>query len=203
MVTIYRSLRKADAVGSSGRYVLVWLVAAVTAVTVSWFGVRVGIAPAITDEAPVAIDVNRRYTEIRFGLADATPAPAPSRSAGPRRSARPTGAPATRAPATKAPRRSPSSRPATTTPAASPSPSPVDRRPRYRVNARAGDVIVAYSPARVDVIDTEPLPGYTVTLGRRSDTLVVVRIAGPAHASVVTAYWDGGPGAQIVEEYGG
>lgn len=189
--------------GSSWRYVLVWLTAAVTAVTVSWLGVRVGIAPAITDEAPVAIDVNRRYTEIRFGLADATPAPAPSRPAPRRTSARPTGAPATRASATPAPRRSPSSRPATTTPTASPSPSPVDRRPRYRVNARGGDVIVAYSSTRVDVIDTEPLPGYTVTLGRRSNTLVVIRLAGPTHASVVTAYWDSGPGAQIIEEYGG
>jgi hypothetical protein len=189
--------------GSSWRFVVVWLAAAITAVTVSWLGVRVGIAPAITDEAPVAIDVNRRYTEIRFGLADATPAPVPSSPAPRRSSARPARTPGTRTPATAEPRRSPSSRPATVTPSVSPSPSAPDRRPRYRVNARGGDVIVAYSSTRVDVVDTEPLPGYTVSATRRSDTLIIVRLAGPSHASVVTAYWNAGPGAQIVEEYGG
>ncbi|GAA3344966.1 hypothetical protein GCM10020358_50250 [Amorphoplanes nipponensis] len=184
--------------GQSWRFVVAWLTAAVAAVTVSWLGVRIGIAPAITDEAPVAIDVNRRYTEVRFGLADVTPAPAPSRPAPSRTSARPT-----RTPSTPATRRPAPSRPATATPSPSPSPSPPDRRPRYRVNAEGGDVIVAYSPTRVDVIDTDPVPGYVASATRRSNTLVVVRLAGPSHASVVTVYWNAGPGAQIVEEFGG
>jgi len=181
----------------SWRFVVAWLSAAVVAVTVSWLGVRVGIAPAITDEAPVAIDVNRRYTEVRFGAADAVsppPAPRPKPS---RTSARPARKPATAAPAAPAQSRTPS--PA---PSASPSPSPPDRRPRYRVSADGGNVIVAYSPARIDVIDTDLRAGYVATVTRRSDTLVVVRLAGPSHASIVTAYWNAGPGAQIVEEYG-
>ncbi|MEV4641386.1 hypothetical protein AB0J80_28985 [Actinoplanes sp. NPDC049548] len=188
--------------GRSWRFVVAWLTAAAAAVTVSWLGVRVGIAPAITDEAPVAIDVNRRYTEVRFGLADASPTPAPPKATPKpsRTSARPSRKPSTPARSRPAPSRS-----ATAGPSASPSPSssPPDRRPRYRVNAEGGDVIVAYSPTRIDVVDTEPLPGYVPSISRRGDTLVVVRLAGPSHASVVTAYWDGGPGAQIVEEYGG
>ena len=186
--------------GRSWRYVVAWLSAAVAAVTVSWLGVRVGIAPAITDEAPVAIDVNRRYTEVRFGLADATPAPAPTSS---RPEPRRTTVRPRRSPSTPATRRPVPSRPTATTPSASPSPSPVDRRPRYRVKAEGGDVIIAYSPARLDVVDTEPRPGYAASAVRRSATLLVVRLAGPTHASVITAYWNAGPGAQIVEEYGG
>lgn len=189
--------------GSTWRFVVVWLTAAVAAVTVSWLGVRVGIAPAITDEAPVAIDVNRRYTEIRFGLDEVTPAPVASQPAPRPTSARPARTSATREPAAPEPRRSPSSRPATSTPSASPSPSATDRRPRYRVHARGGDVVFAYSSTRIDVIDTEPLAGYVASGTRRSNTLVVVRLAGPSHASMVTAYWDGRPGAQVIEEYGG
>ncbi|MFI7600321.1 hypothetical protein [Actinoplanes sp. NPDC049681] len=184
--------------GRSWRFVVAWLSAAVAAVTVSWLGVRVGIAPAITDEAPVAIDVNRRYTEVRFGLPDPTPTPAAPRPKPSRTSARPTRPPTTPTRTRPAPSRS-----ASVSPSASPSPSAPDRRPRYRVNAEGGDVIVAYSPTRIDVVDTEPLPGYVASMTRRSNTLVVVRLAGPSHASVVTAYWDDGPGAQIVEEYGG
>ncbi|MFI7547016.1 hypothetical protein [Actinoplanes sp. NPDC049599] len=184
--------------GRSWRFVVAWLGALMVAVTVSWLGVRVGIAPAITDEAPVAIDVNRRYTEVRFGLADVTPAPATSRAEPSRTSARPR-----KTPATPATRRPAPARPTTAVPSASPSPSAPDRRPRYRVNADGGDVIVAYSSTRVDVIDTDPVPGYVAGVTRRSDTLVVVRLAGRSHASVVTVYWNAGPGAQIIEEFGG
>ncbi|MDI6098966.1 hypothetical protein QLQ12_10175 [Actinoplanes sp. NEAU-A12] len=174
----------------------------VTAVTVSWFGVRLGIAPAITDEPPVAIDVNRRYTEIRFGLAE-TPSPAapPSPAASPSK-ARPS-----RAASTPTPSRTATSRPAdtasaTAAPSASPSPSEPDRRPRYRVTADGGTATVAYSSTRVDVVGADPLPGYVVTTDRRSDTVVVTRLSGPGHTSVVTAYWNSGPAAQIIEEYG-
>jgi hypothetical protein len=187
----------------SWRFVVAWLCALMVAVTVSWLGVRVGIAPAITDEAPVAIDVNRRYTEVRFGLADVTPAPATSRPEPSRTSARPSKAPSTPATRKPAPSRPAPSRPVTATPSQSPSPAPPDRRPRYRVNADGGDVIVAYSSTRVDVIDTEPVPGYVASATRRSNTLVVVRLAGRSHASVITVYWNAGPGAQIVEEFGG
>ncbi|BCJ45944.1 hypothetical protein GCM10010168_56360 [Actinoplanes ianthinogenes] len=188
--------------GRSWRFVLAWLSAAVAAVTVSWLGVRLGVAPAITDEAPVAIDVNRRYTEVRFGAADALPSVTPSTpppSSSPSRSRRKPSSPATTRPAT--PRPTPS-RPSAT-PSASPSPTAPDLRPRYRVEAEGGDVIAAYSSTRIDVVGTEPVPGYTVTVTRRSNTLVVVRLAGPSHASAVTLYWNAGPGAQIVEEYGG
>ena len=194
--------------GRSWGFVVAWLSAAVAAVTVSWLGVRVGVAPAITDEAPVAIDVNRRYTEVRFGVADAVPPSPAARPAVSRTSARPR-----RTPSTPAPRRPAPSRPATVAPTAGPSASvsaspsasasaSPDQRPRYRVKAEGGDVIVAYSPSRIDVVGAEPRPGYVVSATRRSSTLVVVRLAGPAHASVVTAYWNAGPGAQIVEEYG-
>ncbi|GAA4601022.1 hypothetical protein BJY16_003733 [Actinoplanes octamycinicus] len=189
--------------GRSWRFVIAWLSAAVAAVTVSWLGVRLGVAPAITDEAPVAIDANRRYTEVRFGVADALPSsaapatPRPSHSS-PRPRRKPSSAAATR---TTTPR------PAPSLTSASPSPSPAppapDVRPRYRVQSEGGDVIVAYSSTRIDVVGADPLPGYAVTVTRRSDTLVVARLAGPSHASVITLYWNAGPGAQIVEEYGG
>jgi hypothetical protein len=181
----------------SWSFVVAWLVTAVVAVTVSWLGVRLGVAPAITDEAPVAIDVNRRYTEVRFGAADAVsppPAPRPKPS---HTSARPRPKPSTPAPVRPAP-----SRAATVTPSASPSPAVPDRRPRYRVNADGGDVIVAYSSSRVDVVAIDPRPGYVASAVRRSDTVVVVRLAGPSHASIVTAFWNAGPRAQIAEEFG-
>ena len=184
--------------GPSWRFVVAWLSAAVAAVTVSWLGVRLGVAPAITDEPPVAIDVNRRYTDVRFGPADtAPPTSAPTTSPGGR-----TPTPS-RTPAGRATSRSAPSRQASATPSASPSPSATDRRPRYRVEAEAGDLIVAYSATRIDVVGTDPLPGYEVTAARRSNTLVVVRLAGAVHASVVTLYWNAGPAAQIAEEYSG
>ncbi|GGQ80730.1 hypothetical protein [Couchioplanes azureus] len=183
--------------GRSWRFVVAWLTAASAAVTVSWLGVRVGIAPAITAEAPVAIDVNRRYTEVRFGPADPTVTPTAPRPKPSRSSARPARTPT----AAPTPTRTPSVRPPTASPSASPSQTEPDRRPRYRVPADGGDVIVAYSSTRVDVIDTEPRLGYVASASRSSDTVVVVRLEGPAHASVVTAYWDDGPEAQIVEEY--
>lgn len=182
----------------SWRYVVAWLSAAVVAVTVSWLGVQVGIAPAITDEAPVAIDANRRYTEVRFGTADAVTPPPTTRPKPSRTSAQPS-----RKPSTPVPARPAHSRSATATPSASPSPSVPDRRPRYRVNSDGGDVIVAYSSSRIDVIATDPRPGYVPSVARRSNTLVVVRFARPAHTSIITAFWNAGPGAQIVEEYGG
>lgn len=182
----------------SWRFVVAWLSAAVVAVTVSWLGVRVGVAPAITDEAPVAIDVNRRYTEVRFGVADAVsppPAPRPKPSATSARPSRKPSAPVSARPA--------HSRTATATSPASPSPSAPDRRPRYRVNADGGDVIVAYSSSRIDVVAADPRPGYVASVARRSNTVVVVRLTGPSHTSIITAYWSAGPGAQIIEEYGG
>ncbi|MEU4163510.1 hypothetical protein [Actinoplanes sp. NPDC026670] len=168
----------------------------VTAVTVSWFGVRLGVAPALTDEPPVAIDVNRRYTEIRFGLAETEPPPSPSPS-----KVRPSRTPqrtvTTRPPAS--PSVKPSAKPS---PTPSVEPSAVDRRPRYRVSADGGSIIVAFSSTRVDIVDADPLPGYTATGARRSDTVVVARLSTPGHTSVITAYWSGGPAAQVIEEYG-
>jgi hypothetical protein len=184
----------------SWRYVAGWLAVTVTAVTVSWFGVRLGVAPALTDEPPVAIDVNRRYTEIRFGLAETVPPPAPPPSPSPSPSASPSKARPSRTPArtvTTPPPAAPSREPA-----ASPSPSVVDRRPRYRVTADGGSIIVAYSSTRVDIVDADPLTGYTATGARRSDTVVVARLSGPGHTSVITAYWSDGPAAQVIEEYG-
>ena len=72
--------------GRSWKYVAAWLGVTVTAVTVTWLGVRLGVAPALTADPPVAIDANRRYTELRFGPAEPTattvaptpPAPRPS-----------------------------------------------------------------------------------------------------------------------------
>ncbi|GIF15781.1 hypothetical protein FHX34_106137 [Actinoplanes teichomyceticus] len=187
--------------GRSWSYVAGWLAVTITAVAVSWFGVQLGIAPAITDEPPVAIDVNRRYTEIRFGLAEsATPSPAASRPATRRSSkVRPS-----RTTASPAPRRTASRRPsATVSSSTSPSPSPTaDQRPRYRINADGGTITVAYSATRVDVVGTDPLPGYAVSAVRRSDTIVVARLSGPGHTSAITAYWNGGPAAQVIEEYG-
>ncbi|WP_433797174.1 hypothetical protein [Actinoplanes sp. CA-252034] len=183
----------------SWRYVAGWLAVTVTAVTVSWFGVRLGVAPALTDEPPVAIDVNRRYTEIRFGLAETEPPPpSPSPPSSPSPSASPSKARPSRTPA----------RTATTKPPPSPSPTPsaepsaVDRRPRYRVSADGGSIIVAFSSTRVDIVDADPLTGYTATGSRRSDTVVVARLSGPGHTSVITAYWSGGPAAQVIEEFG-
>ncbi|MFC4070350.1 hypothetical protein [Actinoplanes subglobosus] len=182
----------------SWRYVAGWLAVTVTAVTVSWFGVRLGVAPALTDEPPVAIDVNRRYTEIRFGLAETEPPPSPSPKPSP--SASPSKVKPSRTPArtvTTKPPPSPSP-----TPSVEPSPSVEDRRPRYRVSADGGSIIVAFSSTRVDIVDADPLPGYTATGARRSDTVVVARLSGPGHTSVITAYWSGGPAAQVIEEYG-
>ncbi|MFD1366065.1 hypothetical protein [Actinoplanes sichuanensis] len=180
----------------SWRYVAGWLAVTVTAVTVSWFGVRLGVAPALTDEPPVAIDVNRRYTEIRFGLAETEPPPSPSLS--PRPSITPSKARPSRTP-TRTPTTKP---PASPSPTPSAEPSVVDRRPRYRVSADGGSIIVAYSSTRVDIVDADPLTGYTATGARRSDTVVVARLSGPGHTSVITAYWSGGPAAQVIEEYG-
>jgi hypothetical protein len=190
------------------------MLATAAAITVSWLGVRVGLAPALTAEAPVAIDVNRRYTEVQLGLPEVSPTPPPSRAA----PARPAPSRSPSAPASARPRTKPSTtaRVPTTPPAplpasAAPTPAaraasaapaaPQDRRPRYRLRSEGGFVTVAYSSTRVDVVDTDPIPGYTATVTRRSDRLLVVRLAGPRHASAITAYWLGAPGAQVVEEY--
>ncbi|MFI5497227.1 hypothetical protein [Actinoplanes sp. NPDC051859] len=186
--------------GRSWRFVVAWLTAAAAAITVSWFGVRVGIAPAITAEAPVAIDVNRRYTEVRFGPADPTVTPAPPKPQPSRSSARPTRTPTTEPPTTKPPTTPP---PSQASKSPTPTPTPPDRRPRYRVSADGGDAIVAYSESRIDLIDTELRPGYVASSTRSSDTVLVIRLSGTSHASVITAYWDFGPSAQIIEEYEG
>ncbi|MEU4243758.1 hypothetical protein [Actinoplanes sp. NPDC026619] len=166
----------------------------VTAVTVTWFGVRLGVAPTLTADPPVAIDANRRYTELRFGdpePAATTTLPTPATTTS---KARPTPS------HTKAPTTHPT---VSRTPSASPSPTPtVDRRPRYRVPADGGSILVAYSSTRVDVVDADPEPGYAVSAARRSDTIVVVRLATFGHASTITAYWNGGPAAQVMEDYG-
>jgi hypothetical protein len=181
----------------SWRYVAGWLAVTVTAVTVSWFGVRLGVAPALTDEPPVAIDVNRRYTEIRFGLAETEPPPSPSPTPSP--SASPSKVKPSRTPARTVTAKPP---PATSSPTPSVEPSVVDRRPRYRVSADGGSIIVAFSSTRVDIVDADPLDGYTATGARRSDTVVVARLSTPGHTSVITAYWSDGPAAQVIEEYG-
>ncbi|GAA2634833.1 hypothetical protein [Paractinoplanes durhamensis] len=181
--------------GRSWKYVAAWLSVTVTAVTVTWFGVRLGVAPTLTGDPPVAIDANRRYTELRFGAAEptvavtTTPAPAVTTSK-PRPSPSRTKAPTTR-PAASSP---------TAPPSASPSPT-VDRRPRYRVPADGGSIVVAYSSTRVDVVDADPDPGYVASATRRSDTIIVVRLATFGHTSVITAYWNGGPAAQVMEDY--
>ncbi|MGX6604984.1 hypothetical protein ACWKSP_23060 [Micromonosporaceae bacterium Da 78-11] len=176
------------------------MVVTVAAVSVSWLGVRLGVAPTLTAEAPVAIDVNRRYTEVRLGLAEATTAPAtpPPTSARPSPSRSPSPSPS--APAKPRPK-------ASRSPSPSPSPTPTtsapDRRPRYRIPADGGAVTVAYSATRVDVVDADPNLGYVASATRRSDTLLVILLAGPGHTSIITAYWNSGPGAQIAEEYSG
>ncbi|GIF19237.1 hypothetical protein BJ973_006282 [Actinoplanes tereljensis] len=185
--------------GRSWKYVAAWLGVTITAVTVTWFGVRLGVAPTLTADPLVAIDANRRYTELRFGDAEptvavTTPAPVPTTTAAePTVSPSRTKAPATTRPATSA---APS---ATRTPTPSPT---VDRRPRYRVPADGGSIVVAYSSTRVDVVDADPAPGYVASAARRSDTVIVVRLATFGHASVITAYWNGGPAAQVMEDYG-
>jgi hypothetical protein len=181
----------------SWRYLAGWLAVTVTAVTVSWFGVRLGVAPALTDEPPVAIDVNRRYTEIRFGLDETVP----PTTAPPSPSASPSKARPSRRPTPSRTAARPSVTPTTAAPPSA-SPSVADRRPRYRVSADGGAIIVAYSATRVDVIDAEPRTGYVASAARRSDTVVVARLTGPGHTSVITAFWSGGPAAQVIEEYG-
>ena len=220
--------------GRSWQYVTAWMAATAAAVTVSWLGVQVGVAPALTSEAPVAIDVDRRYTEVRLASPEAAPGPGVTPAASTRPTSSPSPAPsaapsaaapsaATRSAATSA-AATPSapSRPAGTRSARTPSataappaaearplaraaPSPSqaaapDRRPRYRIPAQGGVVTVAYSATRVDVVATAPVAGYTVAVDRRGERLLVVRLAGRAHASVVTVYWLGGPGARIMEE---
>lgn len=186
--------------GRSWKYVAAWLSVTITAVSVTWLGVRLGVAPALTADPPVAIDANRRYTELRFGAGEPTVATTPpppvtaTSKAGPSRT--PAGPHRTRTPA--------ASPVASATPSATrtPSPSPtVDRRPRYRVPADGGSITVAYSSTRIDVVDVDALPGYAASAVRRSDTIVVVRLATVGHASVITAYWNGGPAAQVMEDY--
>jgi hypothetical protein len=189
----------------SWKYVAAWLGTTITAVTVTWLGVRLGIAPAITAEPPVAIDVDRRYTELRFGLEESVPAttaPRPTASARPSPPTRsPTAASRSRTPAATRPTPTPARASSSPPPTRSPSPT-ADRRPRYRVPADGGSVIVAYSATRVDVVDADPLPGYVASAARRNDTLVVIRLSAPGHTSVINAYWNGGPAAQVLEDYG-
>jgi hypothetical protein len=187
--------------GRSWKYVAAWLSVTITAVSVTWLGVRLGVAPALTADPPVAIDANRRYTELRFGAGEPTVASTPPH---------PATAPSKAEPSSKAPADPPRTKTPTTSPAASatpsatrtPSPSPtVDRRPRYRVPAQGGSITVAYSSTRIDVVDVDPLSGYVASAVRRSDTIVVVRLATIGHASVITAYWNGEPAAQVMEDY--
>lgn len=208
--------------GRSWKYVTAWMLATAAAITVSWLGVRIGLAPALTAEAPVAIDVDRRYTEVRLGLPEATPAPSPAATAA--RRPIPSKAPAVTPPPPPTPSRTsasptPSAPPPTAPPTAT-APAPAqpqavpeagearaagtaapDRRPRYRLRSEGGFVTVAYSSTRVDVVDSDPVRGYTASVNRRSDRLLVIRLTGPRHASAITAYWFGGPRAQVVEEY--
>lgn len=182
----------------SWKYVAAWLAVTITAITVTWLGVRLGVAPALSADPPVAIDANRRYTELRFGLeqssapATITPAPSPTPSA---TTARPTHTPAR----TKPPTTRPANPSASASPSRKPSPTP-DRRPRYRIPADGGSITVAYSSERVDVVDADPLPGYVATATRRSATIVVVRLIGPTRTSTITAYWNAGPAAQVIED---
>ncbi|WP_157437370.1 hypothetical protein [Actinoplanes subtropicus] len=181
----------------SCKYVAAWMAVAAVAVTVSWLGVRVGLAPALTAESPVAIDVNRRYTEVHLGFDDVTPAPSvsstPSR---PKPSKSATVAP--RPAATKRPAPKPS-----TTPSVHPATSaPADQK-EYEITAEGGTATVAYSATRVDAVDAQPIDGYVASYTRRSDTTIVIRLDGPAHSSVITAYWLDGPHARIAEEYAG
>jgi hypothetical protein len=187
--------------GRSWKYVAAWLSVTITAVTVTWLGVRLGVAPALTGDPPVAIDANRRYTELRFGIPEPTALTTPPTPVTATSKARPS-----RTPSTPPRTRTPSARPsASATPSASrtPSPSPtVDRRPRYRVPADGGSIIVAYSSTRVDVLDADPAPGYVASAVRRSDTFVVVRLATTGHTSIITVYWNDGPAAGVIEDFG-
>lgn len=187
----------------SCKYVAAWLAAAALAVTVSWFGVRVGLAPALTAEAPVAIDVNRRYTEVHLGVAGVTPAPPappgskqpkPSRSVAAR--AKPTATKRAKPKASAAP----SARPSASAPAVAEEPEEQDE---YEISADGGTAIVAFSATRVDALDADPIAGYVASFTRRSDTLIVIRLDGPSHSSVITAYWLDGPHARIAEEFEG
>ncbi|WP_125811053.1 hypothetical protein [Actinoplanes sp. ATCC 53533] len=184
----------------SCKYVAAWMAAAALAVTVSWFGVRVGLAPALTAEAPVAIDVNRRYTEVHLGVAEVTPPPSsspgskqpkPSRSVSAR--AKPT---ATKRAKPKV-SASPSARPSASAPAVP------EEQEEYEISADGGTAIVAFSATRVDALDADPIAGYVASYTRRSDTLIVIRLDGPSHSSVITAYWLDGPHARIAEEFEG
>lgn len=183
----------------SCKYVAAWMAAAALAVTVSWFGVRVGLAPALTAEAPVAIDVNRRYTEVHLGVAEVTPPPsAPgSRQPKPSRSASVKAKPTATKRATPKASASPSARPSTS---AQEEPEEPDE---YEISAEGGTAIVAFSSARVDAVDADPIFGYVASYTRRSDTLIVIRLDGPSHSSVITAYWLDGPHARIAEEFTG
>lgn len=183
----------------SCKYVAAWMAAAALAVTVSWFGVRVGLAPALTAEAPVAIDVNRRYTEVHLGVAEVTPSssspgskqPKPSRSVSAR--AKPT---ATKRAKPKV-SASPSARPSASAPAVP------EEQEEYEISADGGTAIVAFSATRVDALDADPIAGYVASYTRRGDTLIVIRLDGPSHSSVITAYWLDGPHARIAEEFEG
>jgi hypothetical protein len=183
----------------SCKYVAAWLAVAAVAVSVSWLGVRVGLAPTLTSESPVAIDVNRRYTEVRLGLAEVAPTPSASR---------PSSRPKPPRTASAAPKPTPTKRPTakvTASPAARPSTSatPRPQQTEYEISADGGTVTVAYSSARVDPVDADPIAGYAASFTRRSDTVVVIRLDGPSHSSVITAFWQDGPRARIAEEYTG
>jgi hypothetical protein len=179
----------------SCKYVAAWMAVAAVAVTVSWLGVRIGLAPALTAEAPVAIDVNRRYTEVHLGFAEVTPPPSPSAStSSPKPSRSATAKPAaTRRPTPKT-SASPSARQST---AATSS----EDQTEYEISADGGTVTVAFSSTRVDAVNADPIPGYVAGYTRRSDTAIVIRLDGPSHSSVITAYWSDGPHARIAEEY--
>lgn len=185
----------------SCKYVAAWMAVAAVAVSVSWLGVRVGLAPALTSESPVAIDVNRRYTEVHLGLAEVAPSPSASRP-----SSRPKPSPS----ASASPKPATTKRPTpkvTATPSARPSasaaPAAEEEQTEYEISADGGTATVAYSSTRVDPVDADPLGGYQASYTRRSDTVIVIRLDGPSHSSVITAYWLDGPRARIAEEYTG
>jgi len=184
----------------SCKYVAAWLAAAAVAVTVSWFGVRIGLAPALTAEAPVAIDVNRRYTEVHLGVAEVTPPPSASpvsKQPKPSRTVSVKAKPTATRPAKPKVSAAPSVRPSASAPAVPEEPD------EYEISAEGGTAIVAFSATRVDAVDADPIAGYVASYTRRSDTLIVIRLDGPAHSSVITAYWLDGPHARIAEEFEG
>jgi hypothetical protein len=194
----------------SCKYVAAWMAAAAIAVSVSWLGVRVGLAPALTSEAPVAIDVNRRYTEVRLGAAEVAPSPSASRTSSRPKPSRSVTAAATAAASSKpTTTKRPAPKVTTTAPATSrptsPSPSPAEAEDQteYEISADGGTVIVAYSASRIDPVDADPLSGYVASYNRRSATNIVIRLDGPSHSSVITAYWLDGPVARIAEEFTG